>query len=116
MPPPPKGRPHDGSGLIVQKKCSVEIILVRKPTRGLVSDSDGATGAHRLVGARPVEHGCGPYFGSVEETTALGGSRGLPPWATSPSGGERGSPSQFLLQLKKLIKDFYIAHFFKHIL
>jgi len=48
-------------------KISVEIMLVKKPKRGPVLDSDGATGAHRLVGARPVEHGCGPYFGSVKE-------------------------------------------------
>jgi hypothetical protein len=26
----------------------------------------------------------------------------LPPWAASPTGGERGSPSQFPRQLKKL--------------
>jgi hypothetical protein len=74
---------------------SIEIMLVRKQKEGTVSDNDGATGAH-LVGARPVEHGCGSYFGSVKELSNRSwGSRGLDPWAASPSGGERGSPSQF---------------------
>ena len=85
-------------------------MLVRKPKKGPVSDSDRATGAHRLVGARPVEHGCGSFFGSVKKNpTAHGGQGGLPPWAASPTGGERGSPSQFPRQLKKLGRDFYRA-------
>jgi hypothetical protein len=37
---------------------SWEIMPLENQKRGPVSDSDGATGAHRLVGARPVEHGC----------------------------------------------------------
>ena len=78
-------------------------MLVRKLKEGPVSDRDGATGAHRLVGARPVEHVCGSYFGSVKEKSNRSwGSRGLAPWAASPIGGERGSPSQFPRQLKKL--------------
>ena len=87
---------------------SGEIMLVREPKRGPISDSDGATGAHRLVGARPVEHGCESYFGSVKEKSnrswGVKGAcpLGLPP----PSGGERGSPSQFPRQLKNLGRDF----------
>ena len=61
-------------------------MLFRKLKEGPVSDSDGATGAHRLVGARPVEHGCGSYFGSVKEK----------------SNRSWGSPSQFPRHLKKL--------------
>ena len=78
-------------------------MLFRKLKEGPVSDSDGATGAHRLVGARPVEHGCGSYFGRLGEKIqpVHGGQGGLPPWAASPTGGERGSPSQFPRQLKK---------------
>jgi hypothetical protein len=34
-------------------------MLVRKLKEGPVSDSDEATGAHRLIGVRPVEHSCG---------------------------------------------------------
>ena len=77
-------------------------MLVIKPKRGPVSDSDGATGAHRLVGARPVEHGCGSYFGSVKEkSNRFWGSRGLAPLGCLPLWGERGSPSQFPRYLKK---------------
>jgi hypothetical protein len=61
----------------------------------------GSPGAYRLVGIRPVEPGCGSYFGSMEKNPTVGGQGGLPPWAASPTGGERGSPSQFLRQLKK---------------
>jgi hypothetical protein len=44
-------------------------MLVRKLKEG-TADSDGATGAHRLIGVRPVEHGFGSYFGSVRENTS----------------------------------------------
>ncbi len=92
------------------ENCSVEIMLFREPKRGSVSDSDEATGAHRLIGARPVEHGCGKYFGSVKEKSNRSwGSRGLAPLGASPFGGERGSPSQFPRQLKKLRRNFYRA-------
>ena len=62
-------------------------MFFRKPKWGPVLDSDGATGAHRLVGARPVEHGCGLYFGRLgEKSNRSRGSRGpallgcLPHW------------------------------------
>jgi hypothetical protein len=65
-------------------------MLFRKLKEGPVSDSDGATGAHRLVGARPVEHGCGSYFGSVKKNpTAHGGQGGPAPSCCLPTGGER---------------------------
>ena len=77
-------------------------MLVREPKREPVY-SDGATGAHRLVGARPVEHGCGLYFGSVDKNpTAYGRQGGFPLLAASPFGGERGSLSQFIRQIQKL--------------
>ena len=67
-----------------------------KNEEGPVTDSDGATAAHRLIGARPVEQGCGSYFGSVKEKSNRSiGVKGVFFWAASPSGGERGSPSQF---------------------
>ena len=50
------------------------------------------------------------HFGSEEKNpTVMGSMRGLPPHAASPFGGERGSPSQFPCQLKKLKRDFYRA-------
>jgi len=61
-------------------------MLVKKPKRGPVSDSEGATGAHRLVGARSVEHGCG---------SRQRGEKSNRSW------GSRGSPSQFPHPLKK---------------
>jgi hypothetical protein len=65
---------------------------VRKLKRGPVSDSDGTAGAHRLVGARPVEHGYGSYFGSVKEKSrrSLGVKGGCPPWAASHHWGREG--------------------------
>ena len=52
--------------------------------------------------ARPVEHGCGSYFSSVKEKSNRSlGSRGLAPSGCLPTGGERGSPSQFLRQSQK---------------
>ena len=66
-------------------------MLVRKLKEGPVSDSDGATGAHRLVGARPVEHGCGSCFGSVKEKSNRSiGVKGACPLGLPPPLGERG--------------------------
>jgi hypothetical protein len=66
-------------------------MLVKKTKEGTVSDSDGATGAHRLVGARPVEHGCGSYFGSVGERSNRSiGVNGACPLGLPPPLGERG--------------------------
>jgi hypothetical protein len=42
-------------------------MLMRKPKKGTGIGLRWATGAHRLVGARPEEHGCGSFFGSVKE-------------------------------------------------
>jgi hypothetical protein len=60
-----------------------------------ISDSDGATGTHCLVGARPVGYGWGSFFGRVKEKSNRSWeSRGLAPlWVASPSWGERESPS-----------------------
>jgi len=69
----------------------------RNPGKTLRWDYDGATGARRLVGARPVEHGHGR--GPQKKRSGIGGQGGLPPWAASPSGGERGSPSQISLSV-----------------
>jgi hypothetical protein len=69
-------------------------------------------------GRSPSRRGLAPWsmaFGSRQQKnpTALGGGQGgLPPWAASPSGGERGSPSQFPHQLKKLGRDFKNSPFF----
>jgi hypothetical protein len=91
------------SRIITEQLIFIGIMLVRKLKEEPLSDRDRATGAYRLVGARPVEHVCGSYFGSVKEKSNRSwGSRGLAPWAASPIGGERGSPSQFPRQLKKL--------------
>ncbi len=65
-------------------------MFFRKPKRGPVSDSDGAKGAHRLVGARPVEHGCGSYFGSLEKNPTAHGGQGACPLGLPPPLGERG--------------------------
>ena len=82
--------------LSFSNNCSVEIMLVRKPRREPVSDSDGATGAHRLVGARPVEHGCRSSFGRVEKNPiAHGGQGGLPLMLLPPMGERGGHPRNF---------------------
>jgi hypothetical protein len=87
---------------------------VRKLKRGPVSESDGAAGARRLVGARPVEHGYGSYFGSVKEKSKRSwGSRGLAPLGCFPPLGERGGhPHKFYASLKKTPGDFSRAKFF----
>ena len=83
--------------------CASRIFLRVSFDRRPVSDSDGASGAHRLFKARPVAHGCGSCFGSLrEKSNRSPGVRGpCPPGLPSPTGGERGSPSQFPRQLKK---------------
>jgi hypothetical protein len=72
-------------------------MLFRKLKEGPVSDCDEATGAHRLIGARPVGHGQRSFFGSVKEKSnrSIGVKGACPLHAASPTGGERGSPSQF---------------------
>jgi len=69
----------------------------RKPDQTLVLDYDEATGARRLAGARPVVFGC--RWDPWEERFENGGQGGFPPWTASPSGGERGSPSQIPLSV-----------------
>jgi hypothetical protein len=77
-------------------------MLVKKTKEGTVSDSDGATGAHRLVGARPVEHGCGSYFGSVGERSNRSiGVNGACPLGLPPPLGERGVTLAIFTQAKK---------------
>ncbi len=46
--------------------------------QGTVSDSDGATGAHRLVGGRPVEHGCDRLRQRKRKIQPLNRSQGFP--------------------------------------
>jgi hypothetical protein len=85
-------------------------MLFLKAEEGPVSDSDGATGAHRLVGFAPwrwlwiVLRQCRRKIRPL-----MGVKRACPPHAASPSGGERGSPSHFSRQLKKTRGDFYRA-------
>ena len=89
-------------------------MLVRKLKRDRYRIAMGPTGAHRLVGARPMEHGCGFYFGRVKEKSnrSIGVKGACPLMLPPPTGGERGSPSQFPRQLKKLGLDFYRVPFF----
>jgi hypothetical protein len=49
-----------------------------------------------LSGLAPVEHGCGSQIVSIKEKSnrSWRSGGGMPPHAASPSGGERGSPSQ----------------------
>jgi len=53
---------------------------------------DGATGARGLIDPRPVKQAVNGQLKWMIET---GGQGGLPPWGASPSGGVRGSLSQF---------------------
>jgi len=77
--------------------------LLENQKRGPVSDSDGATGAHRLVGARPVEHGCEPYFGSVKEkSNSLMGVKGACPLGCLPHWGREGVTLAISTQSRKL--------------
>ena len=58
---------------------------------GTVSDCDKATGAHRLVGARPVEHGCGSVLRQRKEKYNRSiGVKGACPLMLPPPPGERG--------------------------
>jgi len=89
-------------------------MFFRKPGRGPVSDSDGVMGAHRLVGARPVEHGCGSYFGSVKEkSNHPWGSRGPAPSCCLPHWGREGVTLAIYSQRKKRGGDFYRVTIFK---
>ncbi len=89
-------------------------MLVRKPKEGPVSDSDGATGAHRLVGARPVEHGCGSRQ-LKRKIQPLLGVKGACPLGCLPLWGREGvtlaisTPAQKnargFLQSPKILKE-----------
>ena len=50
-----------------------------------------------------MEYCCEPYFGSVKEKSnrSIGVKGACPLMLPPPTGGERGSPSQFPRQLKK---------------
>ena len=88
--------------------CSVEIMLLENQRGDPVSDSDGTTGAHRLVGARPVEHGCGSSFGSVKEKSNRSwGSRGLAPLGCLPHWGREGVTLAISTPAQKTRGDFY---------
>jgi len=66
------------------------IMLVRKLNERTGVDSDGATGAHRLIGGS-TSGSIGVDPGSIKEKfNRSGGQGGLPPHAASPSGGKRG--------------------------
>jgi hypothetical protein len=87
-------------------------MLLENPKEGPVSDSDEASGSHRLAGARPWS-GCGPFFGSVKEKSNRSWGQGACPLGLPPpTGGERGSPSQFPRQFKKTRRRFLQSHFF----
>ena len=86
-------------------------MLVGKQKKGPVSDSDGATGAHRLVGARPVERHCGSDFDSVKEKSNRSiRVKGACPLALLPLGG--GGSRAISTQTKKLGKDILQSQFF----
>ena len=72
--------------------CSGEIMLFKKTKRGdLYRIAMGPTGAHRLVGARPVEHAVDLYFGSVKEKSNRSlRSKGLAPTCCLPPRGREG--------------------------
>jgi hypothetical protein len=81
-------------------------MLFRKLKEGTgIGFSGGATGAHRIVGARLVEHGCGSYFGSVKEKSNRSWVKGSP-LMLPPLRGREGVTSQFPRQLKKKREDF----------
>jgi hypothetical protein len=86
-----------GQSLPEFKNCSGEIMLIRKLKEGLVSDNDLATGVHRLVGACP--EGAWLWIvlrlGKRKIQPLLGVKGACPPWAASPTGGERGHPRNF---------------------
>ncbi len=75
-------------------------------------NNDSATGACRLVGARPVEHGRGSYLRSIEKISpANGGSMGSSPWAASPSGERGGYPRNFRASSKNTTDSYEAKKF-----
>ena len=91
----------------LEKSCSLE-----NQKNEPVSDSDGVTGAHRLVGARPMEYGCGSYFGSAERSNRSWGSRGLAPSCCLPHWGREGVTLAISTPAQKTRGDFYRACIF----
>ena len=79
-------------------------MLFRKLKEGTgIGFSDGAAGVHRLVGARPVEHGYGLYSGSVKEKfNRSWGSRGLAPLGCLPHWGREEVTLAISTPAKKL--------------
>ena len=87
-------------------------MLFRKPMREPISDSDEATGAHRLVGARPVEHGCGSYFCSAKEKSNRSWVKGACPHQAASPLEERGGHSRnFHASSKKPGRYFYRVNY-----
>ena len=85
-------------------------MLCRKLKEGTGIGSDGATGAHRLIGVRPVEHGCGSCFGCVREKSIRSlGSRGLALLGCLPFWGREGVTLVFSMPAQKTRRDFYRA-------
>ena len=104
-----ENRNYDGTppqGLSEARRAGVFFgLFVYDPPRGdpsgaaairPVSESDRATGAHRIVGARPVEHGCGSHFWQGKrKRTDLGGQRACPLDCLPPLGERGGHPRTF---------------------
>ena len=83
--------------------CSVEIMLFRTKKGDRYRTAMGPTGAHRLVGARPVEHSCGSYFGSVKEKSNLSWVKvACPLMLPPPRGGREGITTRNFHAAKKL--------------
>ena len=71
------------------------------------------TGAHRLVGARPVKHGCGSYFGSVKEKfNRFMGSRGLAPLGCLPRWGRERVTLAISSSSQKTRREFLQSRIF----
>ena len=84
-------------------------MLVRKPKKGPVSDSDRPRALTASSGLAPWSMVWIVLRQRKRKIRPLPGVKGLAHWAASPFGGERGSPSQFPRQLNKLGRDFYRA-------
>ena len=77
-------------------------------------DSDGATGAHRLVGARPVEHGRELYSGIQSVNPHRnGGSRGACPLGLFPSSLGREGVTLAISTEEEYTKDLALKTKFK---